>query len=80
MFFIIRGKNEKQGAGQYSMSNPEYRESYYKTKEKIEHIAPRDLSPLRRKSIRTMRFAGKTPELVAEAAAIRKVMEDKINK
>jgi len=80
MHFIIRGKREKQGAGQYSISNPEYRDSYYKTKEKIESIAPRDLSPLRRKSIRTMRFVGRTPELVAEAAAIRQVMEDKINK
>ena len=69
----------RPGAGDYSMSNPEYRKSWGETMERIQGLTPREMSPVRRFAIKKMRFQGKTPKLVAESAAIRYAMTKEVN-
>lgn len=68
------------GTGDYSMSNPEYRKSWGETLERIQGLTPREMSPVRRWAIKKTRFQGKTPKLIAEAAAIRYAMSQEVNR
>jgi hypothetical protein len=70
----------RPGVGDYSMSNPEYRRAYGETMEKIANLSPRQMSPVRRFAIKKTRFQGKTPALIAEAAAIRAAMSREVNR
>ena len=78
MYIIVRPDKEKR-TGLYSEENPEYRKRYEETREQFEKMNPQDLSSVRRFAIKKIRFQGKKPELVAEAAAVRAVMEKEIN-
>lgn len=85
---IIVKKHEKPpekhdplpGTGMYSESNPEYRRAYGETLERIQGMTPREMSPVRRFAIKKTRFQGKTPALIAEAAAIRAAMSKEVNR
>ena len=79
MYVIVREHKEKR-TGEYSDENPEFRRAFGETREAFEKVHPRDLSAVRRFAIKKMRYQGKRPELVAEAAAIREVMEREINR
>ena len=80
MYIIKREEREERGEGSYSEENPEYRRRYGETQDNYRGVHPRDLSPLRRLAIKKMRFQGKRPDLVAEAAALRALMEEEINR
>ena len=51
------------------------RKRYHEAQEHYAHEKPRALSPIRRLAIKKMRFQGRRPILVAEARAIRDLME-----
>jgi hypothetical protein len=87
MTFIVKNREKppvktdpKPGTGDYSNSNPAYRKAYGETMEQIKGLTPREMSPVRRFVIKKTRFQGKTPELIAEAAAIRAAMSKEINR
>lgn len=79
MYVIIR-EGKQDHAEYYSERNPQYRETFGETQEKLAKVHPRDLSPLRRLAIKKMRFQGRRADLVAEAAAIRDLMTKEINR
>lgn len=79
MYVIVREHKEKH-TGQYSDENREYRNSFNEAREAFEKADPRDLSAVRRLAIKKMRYQGKSPKLVAEAAAVRECMEKEINR
>ena len=70
----------RPGVGDYSMSNPAYRRAYGETIERIRGLTPREMSPVRRLAIKKTRFQGKTPALIAEAAACRAAMSKEVNR
>ena len=80
MYVIIRNKEQKAGIdSQYTEENKEYRQKFYETKEELGHLDPKGLAVLRRFAIKKSRFQDKSPKSIAEAAAIRDLMEHKIN-
>ena len=79
MYIIVRGEKDNTRE-RYSERNPEYREAFGRTQDRLAKMHPRDLSPLRRLAIKQMRFQGKRPDLVAKSAAIRQLMEREINR
>jgi hypothetical protein len=79
MYWHSRSKEERR-SGIYSDENPAYKKRFHDTQDKYANVKPRDLSPFRRLAIKKMRFQGKRPELIAEAAAIRNLMEREINR
>jgi hypothetical protein len=78
VYFIVRPDKEKR-TGPYSDENPEYRRAFGEAQEKYAHLSPREMSPVRRFAIKKSRFQGKRPEIIAEAAAVRELMEREIN-
>ena len=87
MIFIVKHHEKppfkpdpRPGEGDYSLSNPAYRRSYGETMERIQGLTPREMSPVRRLAIKKTRFQGKTPALIAEAAAIRAAMSKEVNR
>jgi len=79
MYFIVREGKEKR-TGPYSDDNPAYRKAFGEAKEKFSHMTPREMSPVRRFAIKKTRFQGKRPEIIAEAAALRELMSEEINR
>jgi len=80
VYFIVRDKDEPQGVRrEYSDANPDYRKAYHETREELAHKEPKELALLRRQAIRRSRYYRKDPQSIAEAAAIRKLMEKEIN-
>ncbi|HUW11096.1 MAG TPA: hypothetical protein VM537_15310 [Anaerolineae bacterium] len=79
MYIIKREEREERG-GPYSRENPEYRRRYGETQDNYRGVHPRDLSPLRRLAIKKIKLQGHRPDLVAEAAALRALMEEEINR
>jgi hypothetical protein len=80
MYWHSRSKDEAPREGKYSDENPAYKKRFHDTQDQYANVKPRDLSPLRRLAIKKMRYQGKTSHLVAEAAAIRRLMEREINR
>ena len=81
MEIIIRGNKEGPNVPNlYSDADPRYRKAYYETLERVSKLDPKTIAPERRMMIKAMRFQGKTPELVAKAAAIRAAMTKEINR
>ena len=78
MEIIIRDR--ERNSGFYSDDNPRYRKAYHETLERVSKLDPRLIAPERRMMIKAMRFQGKTPELVAKAAALRASMTKEINR
>ena len=79
MYVIVKDHEEKRH-GEYSEENREFRNAYHETRERLAHLHPKDLSALRRFAIKKSRFQGKRPEIIAEAAAIRRLMEEEVNR
>jgi hypothetical protein len=64
----------------FTDANPEFRKAYHETMERARQTDVRRLAPERRLLIKAMRYQGKTPALVAKAAAIRAAMTAEINR
>ena len=80
MYFIVRDKDEHtEVRKEYSDANPAFRKVYHETCEEFEHKEPKELARLRRQAIRRSRYYNKDPQSIAEAAAIRRLMEKEIN-
>jgi hypothetical protein len=86
--FIVKGKAEPAPDKSYKPatdrrymdSNPEYRKAFHETMERVKRMDPKELAPVRRMTIKAMRFQGKTPALVGKCAAIRAAMTEEINR
>ena len=79
MFIIRKGEEARHVVSRFSDADPRYRKAFGETMERVFHLDPKALAPERRLLIKAMRFQGKTPELVARAAAIRAAMTKEIN-
>jgi hypothetical protein len=83
MIFLQRHSNEKdikKGTGIYSEANPEYRKSFNETMDRARKMKPDTILAQRKWVIKAIRFQGKTPELVARAAALRTAASEEINR
>jgi len=76
---VRRGKHNEGTREEYTDRNPKYRKKFHETQEELERLDPQKLAPLRRFAIKKSRFQDKSPESIAEAAAIRNLMEHIIN-
>lgn len=74
MYFHVRSKGDELP------KDPEFQKHYHDTQDFYAKENPKDLSPVRRLAIKKMRYQGKTPRLLAEAKAIRDLMEREINR
>ena len=82
MYILKRDKTQREGEPTRApgYGTRDFAMGYGEGQERAKDMTLEEMAHFRRQAIKTMRFAGQTPELIGMAAGVRKLMERRINR